>query len=619
MTENRDSSGPAGTRIRAFAILLSAIAIFAVLSMLPTILPALHLQLHPAAPTTSYGVTLVVAPRQPRPVPVPAIARPIDPDLPPATQPTANPARESATVSAEDARLRVMLHAAADAFSPEIIPVLGSLPTLVLSGSLTPYTAATLVQYGALVMLAHHGALLLDNVFVGTHATLDLDSPDIQTLYLDSGSGGFATIVSWGGNLSFAGTARYPMTITSWDRSTNSPGVDAGYGRSYIRDVGGDMTLTSVRVSSLGFWSGRTGGVAWTGINGMPSTGGATSSTFINNTYGAFVSRGSGVTFRDDLFEFNQLDGLHIHRYSVDTAVISSSAVRNGGDGFVVSQATQDTLLEDDISEHNSGDGYFVNGRPLATGASASGGSVAPGADTQVEYSAATGNAKMGILVEGGTGTVLKGDQVCSDGTAIAVRLGSADAVVTGNTVGCDPRSGFSVGPAAPGIVLAGNAVDGARTGFLIQDAGRVQLDENLITRATIFGISVRGATSSVTGVGNTIAGTGFRAVDVRAGAPAPALYGSDLSDWVFHAKVTFWTYLEFHPLAAMWLGILVLVLLAWGVTRMRRMPSHPYPASTRWRDEVTPATTTSPNTTALSAAEVRTPVPEPEPADADA
>jgi len=168
----------------------------------------------------------------------------------------------------------VLLHAAVRIFQPEVLPVRGSLPTLVLPAGPHPYTAADLAQYGALVRLKHHAALLIDNVFVSTNATLDLASPELHVLYLDSSTDGFASIEAWNGNLEFAGTQAEPMTITGWDRIAKTPASDRGFGRSYIREVGGKMTLTNVRTSSLGFWSGRTGGVAWTGLTGHPSTGG---------------------------------------------------------------------------------------------------------------------------------------------------------------------------------------------------------------------------------------------------------------------------------------------------------------------------------------------------------
>jgi hypothetical protein len=95
-----------------------------------------------------------------------------------------------------------------------------------------------------------------------------------------------------------------------------------------------------------------------------------------------------------------------------------------------------------------------------------------------------------------------------------------------------------------------------------------------------------------VTGTGNTLAGTGFRATDAREGAPMPSLYATDTAGWTVHTPVTFLTYLEFHPLAAMWLGVLALGALAFAWSRMRRIPSHPYPASTQWAGDARAGTT---------------------------
>jgi hypothetical protein len=571
---------------RGWGLVVFAAAVFCLLAAMPVILPALHLQLQATPAASSHGVKLLPAPRAPRPVSLPAVAQPIDPGEQPAALPAVNTAREAAAVSAEDSRIRTMLHDAAHIYQPEVIPTRGALPTLVLTAGQSSYTAADLVQYGALVVLPHDAGLLLDNVFVSTNAHLDLGGPTLRTLYMDNGSGGFATIVAWGGDLSFEGTGGQPMTIVGWDRTVNAPAADSGNGRSYIREVAGKMTLSDVRVSSLGFWSGRTGGVAWTGVTGSPSTGGATDSTFTDNTYGAFVSRGSGVTFRDDLFEFNELDGLHIHRYSVDSSVISSSASRNGGNGFIVSPATANTLLKDDVSEHNAGNGYFIDGKPLATGASASGGAVTPGSGTVIEDSAALDNGQIGILVEGGANTVVEGDQVCASVTAVAVRDGVTDGVLTGNDVRCDPRSGFSIGPSTPGLTISGNTVVSPRTGFLVTESGPIELDSNRIIGATVFGISARGASSMVTGVDNVISGSGFRAIDAQADATLPVLAATNVSGWAYHGHVTFWSYLRFHPLAALWLSILILVLLTWLWSHRRRPPAHPYPASTRWRGE---------------------------------
>jgi len=586
-----------------------AVLLFAVLAATPEILGVLHLR-NNSLPRTAGGVRLLPAPSVPPPVALPPVARPIDPGQPPAAMPAASGALQAATVAAEDSRIRLLVHDAADVYQPVVVPVRGSLPTLVLTAGSGAYTYSSLVDYGALVLLPHHAGLLLDNVFVSTNARLDLGGPHLRALYMDSSASGFTSIISWGGDLYFEGTPQEPMTIMGWDRLTNSPAPDAGTGRSYIRDVGGRMVLTDVRVSALGFWSGRTGGVAWTGSSNAPSTGGATGSTFTDETYGAFVAHGRNVGFKDDLFEFNELDGLHIHRNNTGTSVIDSSAVRNGGNGFLVDPATNDTVLTSDVAEHNAGDGFLIDGQPLATGASASGGSVAADTGTYIQDSAAIDNQQSGILLEGGSGTVLLADDVCAGLAGIAIRDGADGTVVTGNDVRCSPRAALEIGPGAPQTVISGNRLVDARIGMLIRSSGPVLADSNRIIGATVFGITARGSSSHVSGQDNVISGTGFRAVDARADAAYPALSGTQDSGWLHEVKLTVWSYLIFHPLALLWLSILVLVILGEIWSRLRRMPPHPYPASTHWRGEASPPAVAAVPVVAVSAPVSAVPAP---------
>jgi hypothetical protein len=584
-------------RRRRYTVVI-ALAFFVCLGGLPTILSALHLKIKAAPLPSSERIQLLPAPSALSSVPLPPAARPIDPGQRPATLPRVSEAQEAAAVSAQDNWLRAMLHASFRSYQPTVVPYRGSLPTLILTsgapyssgGGLATYTAppvtytaADLVQYGALAPLPHGAALLEDNIFVASGAQLDLSSANVRAVYLDNTPTGPASIVGWQGGLAFRGTARRPLTIAGWDEATMTPARDAGHGRPYIREVAGRMTLANVRVSSLGFWSGRTGGVAWTGLADYPSTGGATSTTFTGNTYGAFVTQSHDIRFSADLFESNQLDGLHIHRGTVGASATLSSAVRNGENGFHVDRGANGTVLRDDVAQHNATNGFLADGRPLVSTASPSGNAVAPGSGTRIENSAAVGNGETGILVEGGTGMVLKADEVCARQTGIALRYGASNTIVDGNDVRCNPRVGLSIGPAAPVTLVSGNAVSGARIAVLVRSSGSVAMDNSLITGATVFGISVRGANSVVSGRDNVISGTGFRAVDARADAAPPALSGSDTAHWAYHVKQTILTYLEFHPLAILWLSIVFLVTVGALWTRRRRLSAHPYPESTRW------------------------------------
>jgi hypothetical protein len=579
----RSRPGPRA-ETRTWPIVAASLAAFVLLGSLSLILALLHVRVVPEAATSSHGVTLLTAPRHPATVSLPATARPADASGAVAALPGVSSARQTSLVAAEDARIRAVMHGAERIYQPEAVPYQGARPTLVLPDGARAWTAADLVHYGAMVMVSRDTGLLTENVFVAADAQLILGSPTLRTLDLDSTSSGFTSIVTWGGGLSFAGTAAAPLTIEGWNHTTSKAAADLGSGRPYIRAVGGLLTLSHVRASALGFWSGRTGGVAWTGVTAEPSQGGATDSTFTGDTYGAFVARGENVAFSGDLFESNELDGLHIHRYSTGSRVISSAAARNGGNGFQIDRDTRDTVLRGDLAQHNAVNGYYVDGRPLVTGASASGGSAVPSTGTVLENSEATGNARTGILVEGGSGTIVRSDEVCAAVTGIALRTGAANAVLTGNDIRCHPRTGLSVGPSAPGTVASGNALSGARIGIMIRDSGRVTVDSNLVTGATVFGLTTRGVTSHVSGVGNVLSGTGVNAVDTRAGASSPSLARTDISGWSHGTNLNFFSYLDYHPLAALWLGILVLILLAAAWSYRRRLPDHPYPASTRWR-----------------------------------
>jgi hypothetical protein len=599
VTRTRAAQREPGVRRKSWTVLI-ALALFAALAGLPAILPALHLKITTAPPTTSNGITLLGAPQALPPIPLPPAARPAAPAGPTAAFPQVSESLEAAAVSFEDNRLRAMLHDSFRTFQPKILHYRHALPTLLLTSGThysfaggvrlrvpgkSVYTAADLIGNGAMVRLPDGGALLKDNVFVSSGARLELSSSDVGAIYLDTTPSGSASIVAWGGDLDFHGTHQLPLTLQGWDETTMTPARDSGNGRPYIREVAGTMTFEYARASALGFWSGRTGGVSWTGLSTHPSYGGAILSTFTGNTYGVFVTRGRDIRFSGDLFESNQLDGLHFHRGTVASSAAYSAAVRNGANGFHIDRATSRTVLQHDLSQHNATNGFLVDGRPLVVSASASGNGVTPGQGTRIQNSAALGNGRTGILIEGGNRTVLKADEICAKLTGIALRYGASNAIVDANDVRCGSRTGLRIGPQAPGALVYGNAVSGARIAMLVTaPGGSVEIDRSLITLASVFGISVRGVNSIVFGKDNVISGIGFRAVDSRAEATPPHLSGSNTANWAYARKGTVLTYLEFHPLAVFWLSLAFLVLVGCVWTRRRKAPAHPYPESTRWR-----------------------------------
>jgi hypothetical protein len=524
-----------------------------------------------------------------------AIATPVHPELSPASHPTADPVRSAALVAGEDLRLRNLIHHIGRLAYPAVMPappqldpatgVLRSItPTLVLPGP-TSYTVADLQSVGAALPLVQGGFLLADNVLIGPGATLTLGGPSMPTLLMSSSTDGFTSLVVWGGTLTLAGAGPdAPLTIIGWNRATSKTATDQGFGRPYIRAVGGRLDLRYVRVSSLGFWSGRTGGVSWTGISTRPSTGSAVSSQFVGNAYGAFVSRGSGIQFKDDLFEGNELDGLRLHRNASNSTVASSAAARNGGNGFVVSRGATGNVLHDDLAVNNGENGFLINGLPLVTGASPSGNRAVASIGTTVEDSDAEGNARTGILVEGGAGTIIRRNIVCATVTGIAVRAGATDTMVVSNEVRCGGRIALAIGPAVTGTTVAVNTLSNARIGLLIRNSAGVRIMDNRFAGISVFGISVRGSSPGVVGNGNVIAGRGFQPIDTRGGAQTPTMTGNDTSGWQHRSSLSLFAELRYHPILDTWLVILALVIISSLLARMRRRPARPYSYTVPWR-----------------------------------
>ncbi len=519
-----------------------------------------------------------------RPVKIAPVAQPVRPQDAAPVLPSLDSTQMAALVSAEDQRLRTLVHHSNRITAPAVVSLRVGPPTLVLPGP-GSYTIADLQDTGAVVAQQKPGVfLLVDNVLVTRGATLKLGGSGITTLLMDSSPSGFTSLVTWGGSLNLAGdSAQSPLNIVGWDEVKNAPATVGAYGRPYIRAAGGRLDVKYVRASSLGFWSGRTGGVAWTGISSRVSTGSATASVFESNIYGAFLTRTDHVTFTDVLFEGNGLDGLRIHRNSASTTVTGSVSARNGGNGFVVSRGATGTTLRSDIAIHNSGNGFLMNGQPLVNGAGPSGGGSVASTGTVLELSESVDNAHTAILVEGGVETVIRDNIVSGPITGIAVRAGASGTIVAGNDVRSAGRIALSIGPGVTGTTVAANNLNSARIGILIRNSAGVRIMYNRVSRVGLFAISVRGNSPGVVGNDNVLAGKGFNAIDVRSGAQAPVMTTTDLSGWQRRSSLGVIGYLRYHPILTTWLAILVLVVVFSIIAKVRRRESHPYRYGVPW------------------------------------
>src|SRR5262245_17291778 len=140
--------------------------------------------------------------------------------------------------------------------------------TLVLPQRREPYRVADLERLGMEDFQEQKdGSYLLGiNVFLGPGAKLVLqNATGPLVIRMRSEPGAYVSIVGFGASIRVNGSAQNPVRITSWDLHARTADTKVSDGRAYIRVVGGELRMSHAVVEDLGFWSGRTGGLALTG------------------------------------------------------------------------------------------------------------------------------------------------------------------------------------------------------------------------------------------------------------------------------------------------------------------------------------------------------------------
>jgi hypothetical protein len=163
----------------------------------------------------------------------------------------------------EDQRMLTLVGSVRPGSGP-YVETLAGVDTLVLTAGGLPYDLGALRALGAAAVLEGGDVLLTTNILVAPGARLVLDAPG-TTLRMRSGRSGFVSLVAWKADLVLSGAEGAPLRVSGWDVDAAGPDTVVEDGRAYIREVSGDMRLAHVGASYLGFWAGRTSGVAWTG------------------------------------------------------------------------------------------------------------------------------------------------------------------------------------------------------------------------------------------------------------------------------------------------------------------------------------------------------------------
>jgi len=497
--------------------------------------------------------------------------------------------------------------------------------TLVLPARPSPYTVADLEQLApdTFVKQPNGSYLLSENILVLTGATLALAPPPSPTpggaglsIRMKSDEASFVSIVTSGGSLRVDGTAATPVAITSWNPAAAAPDSRTADGRSYVRVIGGQASLSHVSFSELGFWSGNTGGLALTGTEaaatfdsfanlqatdasaevsgaqvlppgtiGTPApdpeytfvSAGLDHVTLAGNAFGLFVTSAEGVVIRDSTISRSLVDGLVFHRFVTDSSVARTSSFANAVDGFRISRSSTGVTLLNIAARDNGRDGVSLDGRPLAAGPSATGTAVEKFGDNRVTGGTFVDNARYGISVSGGRDVVLTSNHVVGSESGIVVNHEADRVMVVGNRLDGQSRQSIAIRDAVADADVSENTVSGGDTAIYVRNS-QARVAHNTIRAVSNHGVTLMGDARGSTVANNTIAGFGAIPVYTER-ATGGVVRANDTLDWRQATSVETVINAVFQPLTIIWILLAVLVLATALSPAARRSHEirHPY------------------------------------------
>ncbi|WP_052274464.1 right-handed parallel beta-helix repeat-containing protein [Arthrobacter sp. L77] len=535
---------------------------------------------------------------------------------------TGDPRSEARIVKSEEERLvyvRTIASAArwrVDGLEGPYRLTTGATNTLVLPARTEPYTTADLLALApdTFTQQAPSTFLLTENIVVLPGATLSLSGDDGVTVRLRSDEDAFVSIVALGGSLAMAGTEQSDVTVTSWDGT--GADTDTSDGRAYVRAIGGHASFSYATVSSLGFWSGNTGGLALTGTDTpgtfqdapaaadpvapagarlLPEadlrsladqteldysvvTAGIDHLTVEDNAYGLFITNARDVAIRDTAITGSLVDGLVLHRSVTDATITGTTSSDNAVDGIAVGRSSARVELQDVTASGNGRNGLSLDGQPLADGPNAVGTAVVTYGSNRVVRSTVADNGRYGIELSGGDNLRVTGNTIRGNEVGIVVNYAAEGVSIIDNEIRDQRQQGIAVRDAGAHADIRGNTVSGTDTGVYVRDASAI-VTGNTLSSISSHGVTLVGSVPDTRVTGNDVSGDGTIAIwdETSTGA---LVEENDVLDWHPAATVQSVVNSVFQPLTFIWL-LLGALLVATAFTRKRhlrvRTISNPY------------------------------------------
>ncbi|MCC4248550.1 MULTISPECIES: right-handed parallel beta-helix repeat-containing protein [Microbacterium] len=482
-----------------------------------------------------------------------------------ATDGPAVPKTPAQLVADEDARL-----AAVAALAPDDPALVEQWNTVVLaprSGQLTGYGVADLIAAGAVRADDDRTLTLIRNVVVRRGAELDFFGGG--TVRMLSSAQGTTSIVVWGGILGVFGDEDDPLVFTSWDEAAVAPDLDESDGRAYVRARDGVLGIGHAEFRDLGYWSGRTGGLAVTGTGDDRASAGIVSTKITGLHYGVFFSDTTEAGIQDSTIENSTMTGIEATNGASDTTIERTTVSGSGGDGISISRQSTGTKITDSTVDGSAGWGVRVDGAALADGPTSGGYGLSPAEGFALTGSRVTGNREGGVRVISTDTTEIRSTRVEETRTAVLVQGPSTGLTVTDADLTSSDLRALDVSGEITDATVSDSRLAGRRIALELTGAAVIVRDNDLRV-ASGFAVELsEGARADITG--NTFHGVGQDVVASWSGSRTMQADNVQ-TDWTFQWAWVGW--MNEHPM--MWMWSLVLLIPAIGVPVLwRRRREH--------------------------------------------
>ncbi|MET1037500.1 MAG: right-handed parallel beta-helix repeat-containing protein [Aeromicrobium sp.] len=390
-------------------------------------------------------------------------------------------------------------------------------------------------------------------VVIRTGAALAIRLPG-GTLRLAGTAAGPVSIVAWGGSLTLSGSADKPLTVVGWDRVAKAPDTDVSNGRGYVRAHSGRLAVKHATFQHLGFWSGRSGGLAATGTSFDPGRAQISDTTITDTHIGVYLVGTRNARISRTRISGADRDGVEVDR-SRGTRLADVTVAGSGVNGIRVHDHSTRMRITGGSTTGNAGLGVAVDGRPQADGPNASGYNVVNASGLDVTGTSLGNNSKGGILVTG-TSTVTLSDLTIDEAFRPVRIVGRSTATELRDSVLTTGRGPVvEISDGAREVAVRGNTLTGTTVGVEVVGA-QVDVAANTMNLRHGTAVSVTGAGSSGTIGDNVVSGSGNRAFDVPTSA-AVVIDENDTTRWeTTHASVE---WVQHNPFALLWLAILLI------------------------------------------------------------